>query len=80
MAYNSSKSALNSITVSLAKELRDTPIKVNAACPGYTATDLNANSGPRTVQQGAEIAVRLAILGPDGPTGGYFNDDGPIPW
>lgn len=80
MAYNSSKSALNSITVSLAKELKDTPIKINAACPGYTATDLNANSGTRTVAQGAEIAVRLATLGADGPTGGYFNDDGTIPW
>jgi len=80
MAYNSSKTALNAITVAFAKELKDTPIKVNAACPGYTATDLNDNSGPRTVEQGAEIALRLAALGADGPTGGYFNDDGPIPW
>lgn len=80
MAYNSSKSALNAITVAFAKELRETPIKVNAACPGYTATDLNGNSGPRTVEQGAEIAVQLATLAADGPTGGFFNDEGPIPW
>jgi NAD(P)-dependent dehydrogenase (short-subunit alcohol dehydrogenase family) len=80
LAYNSSKSALNAITVIFAKELRDTPIKVNAADPGYTATDLNGHSGPRSVAQGAEIAVRLATLPDDGPTGGYFNDEGPQPW
>ncbi len=68
------------MTLSFAKDLADTPIKVNAADPGYTATDLNNHSGPRTVEQGAEIAVRLAVLDADGPTGGYFNDEGPLPW
>ena len=63
------------ITVILAAELKDTPIKVNAADPGYTATDLNQHSGPRTVEQGATAAVRLATLPADGPTGGYFDED-----
>ena len=80
LAYNSSKAALNMLTVIFAAELRDTPIKVNAADPGYTATDLNQNRGTRTVSQGATAAVRLATLPADGPTGGYFDEDGPVPW
>lgn len=80
LAYNTSKSAVNAITVSFAKELRTVNIKVNAADPGYVATDMNANSGPRTVEQGSRAAVRLATLPDDGPTGGYFNEDGPVPW
>ena len=80
VAYNSSKAALNMISVIFAAELKDTPIKVNAADPGYTATDLNQNSGPRTVEQGATAAVRLATLPADGPTGGYFDEDGVVPW
>ena len=80
LAYNSSKAALNMLTVIFAAELKDTPIKVNAADPGYTATDLNQNSGPRTVEQGATAAVRLATLPADGPTGGYFDEDGVVPW
>jgi NAD(P)-dependent dehydrogenase (short-subunit alcohol dehydrogenase family) len=67
LAYNSSKTALNAVTVQFAKELRDTPIKVNAADPGYTATDMNGHSGTRTVEQGATAAVRLATLPDDGP-------------
>ena len=78
--YNSSKSALNAITVQFARELRDTAIKVNAACPGYCATDLNGNSGPRTARQGAITPIRLATLPEDGPSGGLFSDDGPVPW
>jgi NAD(P)-dependent dehydrogenase (short-subunit alcohol dehydrogenase family) len=80
LAYNSSKTALNGVTVQFAKELRSTPIKVNAADPGYVATDLNHHRGFRTVEQGAIAAVRLATLPADGPTGGYFNEDGPVPW
>ncbi|MET0793307.1 MAG: SDR family oxidoreductase [Polyangiaceae bacterium] len=74
LGYNSSKSALNMITVSFAKELAAHGIKVNAANPGYVATDLNDNQGYRTVEQGATIAVHLATLGPMGPTAGFFND------
>ena len=80
LAYNSSKTAVNAITVQFAHELRDTPIKVNAADPGYVATDMNRNQGVRSVEQGASTPVRLALLPADGPTGGYFNDDGPLPW
>jgi NAD(P)-dependent dehydrogenase (short-subunit alcohol dehydrogenase family) len=80
LAYNSSKAALNAVTLSYANELRDTPIKVNAADPGYCATDLNAHSGPRTAAQGATAAIRLATLAADGPTGGFFDEDGPVPW
>lgn len=67
--YPASKTALNMVTAMYAKELRDTPIKVNAANPGYCATDLNANSGFRTPEQGAEISVHLATLDEDGSTG-----------
>jgi NAD(P)-dependent dehydrogenase (short-subunit alcohol dehydrogenase family) len=74
LGYNSSKSALNMITVSFAKELSAHGIKVNAANPGYVATDLNENRGHRTVEQGAAIAVHLATIGPMGPTAGFFND------
>lgn len=80
LGYNTSKSALNAVTIQFANELRDTPIKVNAVCPGYVATDLNTRSGPRTPEQGARIAIEMATLGSDGPTGGYFNDAGRIPW
>jgi NAD(P)-dependent dehydrogenase (short-subunit alcohol dehydrogenase family) len=80
LAYNSSKSALNAITVSYANELRATPIKVNAADPGYCATDLNGHAGPRTPSQGAGVAVRLATLPDDGPTAGFFSEDGAEPW
>jgi NAD(P)-dependent dehydrogenase (short-subunit alcohol dehydrogenase family) len=78
--YNTSKAALNMLTVLLAAELRDTGIKVNAACPGYTATDLNGHRGYQTVSQGAVAPVRLAMLPDDGPTGGYFSADEQEPW
>jgi NAD(P)-dependent dehydrogenase (short-subunit alcohol dehydrogenase family) len=80
LAYNSSKSALNSITVTYANELRDTRIKVNAADPGYCATDMNGGVGPRTAAQGAIAAVRLATLADDGPTAAFFDDAGTVPW
>ncbi|HTH96844.1 MAG TPA: SDR family oxidoreductase [Stellaceae bacterium] len=80
MAYSSSKTALNAITVAFAKELGPMGFKVNAADPGHTATDLNRNAGPRTVEQAAEVAIRLATLGDDGPNAGYFNDQGALPW
>jgi NAD(P)-dependent dehydrogenase (short-subunit alcohol dehydrogenase family) len=69
----SSKAALNMVTAMYAKELSDTPIKVNAANPGYCATDLNANSGFRTPAQGAEVSVHLATLPGDGPTGALWS-------
>ena len=80
LAYNSSKAALNMMTVIFAAGLKDTPIKVNSADPGYTATDLNQNRGTQTVEEGATAAVRLATLPADGPTGGYFDKDGAVAW
>jgi NAD(P)-dependent dehydrogenase (short-subunit alcohol dehydrogenase family) len=90
LAYPSSKSALNMVTAIYAKELKDTPVKVNAANPGYTATDLNGHSGFRSVAEGAEASVHLATLGPDGPSGllwghlwtadGPAGAYGPLPW
>lgn len=80
VAYNSSKTAVNALTILFAHELRDTPIKVNSADPGYMATDMTGNQGPRSPKQGAAIVVRLATLPEDGPTGGYFNENGALPW
>src|SRR5229473_6124148 len=80
LAYNSSKTAVNAITVFFANELRNTSIKVNSVSPGYVATDLNNHSGWRTPQQGAQVVVRLATLPADGPTGGFFDENGAVPW
>jgi NAD(P)-dependent dehydrogenase (short-subunit alcohol dehydrogenase family) len=79
-AYSPSKTFLNAVTIQYAKELRDTRILINAACPGYVATDLNGFRGVRTPEQGAAIAIRLATLPDDGPTGGFFDDAGVVPW
>ena len=80
LAYNSSKTALNAVTVQFAHELRDTPIKVNVADPGYTATDFNDFAGTQTVEEGARAIVKLALLPADGPTGSFFNAEEPLPW
>jgi NAD(P)-dependent dehydrogenase (short-subunit alcohol dehydrogenase family) len=89
LVYPSSKTALNMVTAMYAKELDGTPIKVNAANPGYCATDLNRNSGFRTAEEGAEVSVHLATLPADGPSGvlwGYvWTSDGTggfdvLPW
>ena len=80
VAYSPSKSMLNAVTIQYAKELRDTNILLNAACPGYTSTDLNSFRGVRTPEQGAAIAIRLSTLPDDGPTGGFFEDAGVVPW
>ena len=69
LAYPSSKTALNMVTVLYARDLRDTPIRVNAANPGYTATDLNGNRGFRSVAEAAQVSVHLATLPADGPSG-----------
>jgi NAD(P)-dependent dehydrogenase (short-subunit alcohol dehydrogenase family) len=90
LAYPSSKAALNMITAMYARELRDTPVKVNAANPGYTKTDLNRNSGFRSAAEGAEASVHLATLPADGPSGilwghlwtpdGAVGAYGTLPW
>jgi len=84
-AYVPSKAALNAYTIVLAYELRDTPFKVNAVDPGYTATDFNHHNGPGTVPDAAARVVKAALLGPDGPTSQFFSDDnapetGISPW
>ena len=78
--YSSSKTGLNAITLAFAADLESTRIKVNAACPGFTASDLNNFQGTRTVEEAAREPVRLALLGPDGPTGTFSDENGPVPW
>jgi NAD(P)-dependent dehydrogenase (short-subunit alcohol dehydrogenase family) len=78
--YSASKAAANAVTVAFAAELESAGIKVNAACPGFTGTDLNFFRGTRTVEQAAREPVRLALIGADGPTGMFSNEDGSIPW
>jgi NAD(P)-dependent dehydrogenase (short-subunit alcohol dehydrogenase family) len=79
-AYSPSKTFLNAVTVQYAKELAGTNILINAGCPGFTATDLNNFRGVRTPAQGAAIAIQLATLPDGGPTGGFFEDAGVVPW
>ncbi|MFI6471108.1 SDR family NAD(P)-dependent oxidoreductase [Streptomyces sp. NPDC050516] len=78
VAYPASKTAVNAITVQYAKAFP--AMRINAVEPGFTKTDLNGNTGVQTVEQGADIIVRMALTGPDGPTGGYFDAEGPLPW
>jgi NAD(P)-dependent dehydrogenase (short-subunit alcohol dehydrogenase family) len=82
-AYPASKAALNALTVQYAKELRADGMLVNAVAPGAYATDFTRNLAmtiTRTAADGAAIAVKLATIGPDGPSGGFFDDHGPVPW
>ncbi|MEU9198700.1 SDR family NAD(P)-dependent oxidoreductase [Streptomyces sp. NPDC048332] len=78
VAYPASKTTVNMLTVQFAKAFPQ--MRINAVEPGYTATDLNRHEGAQTVEQGAGIIVRMARTGPDGPTGGYFDAAGPLPW
>jgi len=78
LAYPSSKSAVTMLTTQYAKALPH--MRVNAADPGYTATDLNGHSGPQTVTEGTDAIVALAQLGPDGPTGTIADRHGLVPW
>jgi NAD(P)-dependent dehydrogenase (short-subunit alcohol dehydrogenase family) len=79
--YPASKTALNALTVAMAIELEPEGIKVNAVSPGFTKTNLNGFMGTETVEQGAREAVRVALLGPDGPTGTFTRWEGEtIPW
>jgi len=78
LVYPSSKAALNMVTTQYAKALPGW--KVNAVDPGYTATDLNGHRGHKSVEAGAAVIVDFALVGPDGPTGGFFDDAGPVPW
>jgi NAD(P)-dependent dehydrogenase (short-subunit alcohol dehydrogenase family) len=78
LVYSSSKAAVNMLTSQYAKAFP--AIRVNVVDPGYTATDLNGHRGTQTIGEGAEIIVRMAQIGPDGPTGVYFDRHGRVPW
>lgn len=77
--YASSKAAVNALTVLFANALAAEGISVNAVCPGYCATDLNGHAGPRSAEQGAQIAISLALASDPG-TGRYVEDAGVVPW
>ncbi|MFF7196027.1 SDR family NAD(P)-dependent oxidoreductase [Streptomyces sp. NPDC008079] len=79
-AYSPTKTFLNAVTVHYARQFAGTNILINAACPGLVATDFTGFLGPRTPQQGAATPIRLATLPDDGPTGGFFEDAGVVPW
>jgi NAD(P)-dependent dehydrogenase (short-subunit alcohol dehydrogenase family) len=80
LQYQSSKAALNAITVEFAKELESEGIKVNAACPGFVDTDFNGHRGTKPVQQAATIIVKLSTLGAGGPTATFQDEDRELPW
>jgi NAD(P)-dependent dehydrogenase (short-subunit alcohol dehydrogenase family) len=82
-AYQASKAALNSMTISLAKSLAGTRIKVNSVCPGFVQTDLtpvNREQAPCTAEDAAKVVVRYALIPDDGPTGGFFDHEGTVAW
>ena len=76
--YTASKAAVTMLTTQYAKAMPE--VRFNAADPGYTATDFNRHSGTQTVTEGTDAIVRLATIGPDGPTGGFFDRHGTVPW
>jgi NAD(P)-dependent dehydrogenase (short-subunit alcohol dehydrogenase family) len=84
LAYATSKTALNMLTVQYHRAFQEDPtlrhIKINAGTPGYTATDMNGGRGTRSVEEGARVIVELASLPDDGPSGGFYNDQGPVAW
>lgn len=80
VAYAPSKTFLNAVSLQYVQELADTNILINSACPGFVATDLNGFRGLRSPKEGAAIAIRLATLPDGGPTGGFFEDAGTVPW
>ena len=79
-AYDTSKAALNSFTIHLAHELKDTKIKVNSAHPGWVKTEMGGEGAMLEIEDGAKTSVELATLGGDGPNGGYFHMGKPLPW
>jgi NAD(P)-dependent dehydrogenase (short-subunit alcohol dehydrogenase family) len=78
--YGSTKTALNTFTIHLAHEFRNTKFRINSVTPGFTATDLNGFTGFKTAAQGAKPIVKLATIGPEGPSGKFFKEEGEVPW
>ena len=81
-AYAPSKTLLNAVTVQYARRFAETDpaILINAVCPGFTATDFTGHSGTGTASEGAAVAIQYAMLPDGGSSGGFYNDDGSIPW
>ncbi len=79
-AYDGSKAALNSYTIHLAWELKDTPIKVNSAHPGWVKTEMGTDAAPMEIPDGAKTSVALALLGADGPSGSFIHLGQQLPW
>jgi NAD(P)-dependent dehydrogenase (short-subunit alcohol dehydrogenase family) len=84
VAYASSKTAMLMMTQHYANAFQRSDahrlIRINSVTPGHIATDLNGHAGARTVEQGAHVVVQFATIPEDGPNGGFFNEDGPVPW
>jgi NAD(P)-dependent dehydrogenase (short-subunit alcohol dehydrogenase family) len=80
LSYDASKAALNSFTIHLAHELKATKIKVNSAHPGWVKTDMGTDAAPMEIPEGGKTGVELALLGEDGPTGGFFHLGKTLPW
>lgn len=80
LSYDASKTALNSFTIHLAHELKGTKIKVNSAHPGWVKTEMGTDAAPMEIPEGGKAGVELALLGEDGPTGGFFHLGQPLPW
>ncbi len=80
LGYNTSKSALNALTVQLAKQIEGTNLKVNSVCPGWVKTDMGTDYAPKTVEQGVQKTLELATLSADGPNGGFYDENGAIAW
>ena len=79
-AYRISKAALNAATAVFASEMAGTPVKINACCPGWVASDMGGAEAPKSLRDGADTAVWLALLPDNGPTGGFFQDRQRIDW
>ena len=79
-SYDTAKAALNSFTIHLAHELKDTPIKVNSAHPGWVKTDMGSGDASLEISEGGKTSAWLATLPADGPTGGFFHMQERVPW
>jgi NAD(P)-dependent dehydrogenase (short-subunit alcohol dehydrogenase family) len=80
LAYNSSKTALNQFTLHLAEAMKDSPIKVNSAHPGWVKTDLGGEYAPMSIEDGVKTIVNLSTLDENGPTGAFIHLGESLPW
>ena len=80
LAYNASKAAINGFTIHLARALEGTNVKVNSAHPGWVKTELGGPGANMDVVDSSRTSVRLALLGADGPSGGFFHEENALPW